>query len=154
MSETVELLREQKALELEHVERIRPTAEAIKHPLASALLESIAFDSLKHAALCQALIEVDAGAAPATLDVDMATALNLHQSIKQHARVEEDMIRRLESLVAQAGDDRVRAILGHILQDERRHHSTLQRLSNLVDRETAAFDEYLDLFQKYMVTPP
>lgn len=60
----------------------------------------------------------------------------------------------MEDILAQALDDRVRAILGYMLQDERRHHSALQRLSNLVDRDTAAYDEYLDLFQKYMVSPP
>lgn len=154
MSETITLLREQKALELKHVEKIRPTAQSIRHPLASALLETIAQDSLKHAALCQALIDIEAGATPATLDTDMATALELHQSIKQHARAEEEMIRRLEKLQTRATDDRVRVLLGHMLQDERRHHSILQRLSNLIDRDTAAYDEYLGLFQKYMVSPP
>ena len=154
MSNLIELLEEQKALELAHVEKIKPTAEATGHRLVSALLETIIHDSMKHAALCQALIDVEAGAAPTTLDVDMATALELHQSIKQHARAEEDMIRRLEALLAQTLDERVRAILSHMLKDERRHHSTLQRLSNLVDRDTAAYDEYLDLFQKYMISPP
>ena len=41
-----------------------------------------------------------------------------------------------------------------MLQDERRHHAVLQRLSNLIDRDTSAYDEYLDLLQKYMVSPP
>ena len=45
-------------------------------------------------------------------------------------------------------------ILDHMLLDERRHHSALQRLSNLIDRDTYAYDEYIDLFQKYMVSPP
>ena len=39
-------------------------------------------------------------------------------------------------------------ILDHMLQDERRHHAALQRLSNLIDRDTSAYDEYLDLLQK------
>ena len=41
-----------------------------------------------------------------------------------------------------------------MLQDERRHHAVLQLLSNLIDRDTSAYDEYLDLFQKYIVPPP
>ena len=44
-------------------------------------------------------------------------------------------------------------ILDHMLQDERRHHAALQRLSNLIDRDTYAYDECIDLFQKYMVSP-
>ena len=88
-----------------------------------------------------------------TLDTDMATALSLHQSIKQHMRVEEDMIKRVEDLAAKAEDPRVKDILGYILSDERRHHSMLQRLSNLIDRDTTAFDEYLELFLKYEIVP-
>jgi rubrerythrin len=154
MSSLVELLKEQRALELSHVEKLMPTMGRLGHRLVSALLETIVHDSRKHAALCQALIDVEAGEAPLTLDTDMATALELHQSVKQHMRVEEDMIRRVEAMMERVEDDRVKAVLGYILSDERRHHSILQQLSNLVDRDTTAFDEYLDLFQKYMVVPP
>lgn len=154
MPEIVELLREQKELELSHIEKLKPTLETTEHRLAHALLETIVHDSEKHAALCQALVEVEAGAAPLTLDTDMATAVELHQKIRQHLRVEEDMIRRLEGMIGKVEDDRVRDILKYILQDEERHHSTLQRLSNLIDRDTTAYDEYLDLFQKYMIVPP
>ena len=154
MSELVELLKEQKELELGHVEKLKPTLEAVEHRLVHALLETIVHDSKKHAALCQALVDVEAGAAPLTLDTDMATAVGLHQKIRQHLRVEEDMIKRLEGMVGKVEDDRVRDVLRYILQDEERHHSTLQRLSNLIDRDTTAYDEYLDLFQKYMIVPP
>ncbi len=64
------------------------------------------------------------------------------------------MIRRLKNIIGQVEDERVRDILLYILQDEERHHSALQRLSNLIDRDTTAYDEYLDLFQKYMIVPP
>lgn len=154
MSDLIKLLKEQKELELSHVEKLQPTVEAVGHRLVSALLETIIQDSLKHAALCQALVDVEAGAVPTTLDTDMATALDLHQAVKQHIRVEEDMIGRIENILGQVDDERVRDILRYILQDEHRHHSTLQRLSNLIDRDTTAFDEYLDLFQKFMIVPP
>lgn len=153
MSDLVELLKEQKELELDHVEKLKPTLEAVEHRLVHALLETIVHDSRKHAALCQALVDVEAGAAPITLDTDMATAVELHQKIRQHMRVEEDMIRRLKNIVGQAEDERVRDVLLYILQDEERHHSALQRLSNLIDRDVAAYEEYLGLFQKYMIVP-
>ena len=153
MSKIVDALKEQKALELSHVDKLKPEAEKIGHPLVSALIKTIIHDSKKHATLCQALIDVEGGNAPLTLDTDMATAVSLHQSIKQHMRVEEDMISRVEALAAKAEDLRVKDILGYILSDERRHHSMLQRLSNLIDRDTTAFDEYLELFQKYEVVP-
>jgi rubrerythrin len=154
MSDVVELLVKQRELELSHVERLQPTMRAVGHRLVRALLETIVHDSKKHAALCQALIDVEAGAAPMTLDTDMATAVELHQQIKQHVRVEEDMIERVRHIMEEVEDERVRDVLRYILQDEERHHATLQRLSNLIDRDTTAYDEYLDLFQKYMIVPP
>jgi len=153
MTDLVELLREQKALELGHIEKLEPTVKAVGHRLVSALLETIVHDSGKHAALCQALIDVEAGATPMTLDTDMATAVELHQSIRQHTRIEDEMIQRLEDMMKEVEDNRVKAILGYILSDERRHHSMLQSLSNLIDRDTTAFNEYLELFQKYMIVP-
>ncbi len=84
----------------------------------------------------------------------MGTAVDLHQRIRQHLRVEEDMIGHLGKMVGVVEDDRVKDVLRYILGDEERHHSALQRLSNLIDRDTTAFDEYLDLFQKYMIVPP
>ncbi len=154
MPKLIELLKKQRDLELEHVERLRPSIEKSGHRLVSALLETILHDSRKHAALCQALIDVEAGAAPVTLDVDMGAAVGLHQDILQHLRVEESMIARLESLREEVEEPRVREILDHLLADERRHHSLLQRLSNIIDSDTAAYDEYLGLIQKYMVSPP
>lgn len=154
MPKLIELLKKQRDLELEHVERLRPSIEKSGHRLVSALLETILHDSRKHAALCQALIDVEAGAAPVTLDVDMGAAVGLHQNILQHLRVEESMIARLESMMEEVEEPRVREILDHLLADERRHHSLLQRLSNIIDSDTAAYDEYLGLIQKYMVSPP
>jgi hypothetical protein len=40
-----------------------------------------------------------------------------------------------------------------MLEDERRHHSLLTQLSNLMDRDEAALDEYMRLFQTFMVVP-
>ncbi len=139
MSAVIDLFEKQRDLGLEHVLRLRPSVEKAGHRLASALLETILHDSRKHATLCPALIDVEAGVAPVTLDVDMGTALGLHQDILQHVRVEEP---------------RIQEIYNHLLADERRHHSLLRRLSNIIDSDTAAYDEYLGLIQKYMVSPP
>jgi hypothetical protein len=34
-----------------------------------------------------------------------------------------------------------------------RHHKLLKELSNLIDRDSVSLDEYVDLFQKYMIVP-
>lgn len=154
MSDTVKKLQEQKALELSHIRSLTPVAEKAGHPLVKVILESVIHDSGKHASICQALIDVDAGEAPRRLDLDMAKAVELHQSVKQHIRVESEMIERLESMVEAAEDDRVVELLRFMLEDERRHHRLLTGLSNLLDRDEAALDEYMRLFQAFMIVPP
>ncbi len=51
-------------------------------------------------------------------------------------------------------DDRVADILRYILADERRHHDVLTKMATLLDRDERAYDEYLELAQKYMFVPP
>jgi rubrerythrin len=154
VSEIVDLLREQMMLELSHVERIKPTMQAMPSRLASAVLESIIHDSYKHAALCGALVDVEAGSAPVRLEIDPATAMKMAQSIREHIRVEEEMIERLERMLKMNLDDRVAEILRYILQDEMRHHTALTRMANLLDREETSQDEYLSLALKYMFIQP
>jgi rubrerythrin len=153
MSEIVKKLIEQKSLELSHVKNLAPVAERTDHVLAKVIIQSIIHDSSKHADICQALIEVNAGELPHKLDLDMAKAVDLHQNIKQHINVESTMIERLDSMVKEAEDDRVAELLRYMLEDERRHHRVLTELSNLLDRDEAALDEYLLLFQKFMIVP-
>ena len=88
------------------------------------------------------------------LDIDMSSAIDLHQNIKQHIRVEQEMIKRLETMISETKDDRVADLMRYMLEDERRHHSLLTGLSNLVDRDDAAYDEYMKLFQTFMIVPP
>jgi len=154
MSNLVRQLKEQRALELSHVKSLTPVSEATANPLVRALIQAIIQDSGKHASICQALIDVGAGESSPKLDLDMAAAVELHQNIKQHIRVESSMITRLESMVKETGDDRVAELLKYMLDDERRHHSLLTQLSNLLDRDEAAYDEYMKLFQTFMVVPP
>jgi rubrerythrin len=154
MPELVELLRKQRMIELSHADRLAESMKQLEHPLIRALLEAILHDSRKHAAICQALIDVDAGSVPLRLDVDMRSAVSLHQDIRQHVAVEAEMIERLEEMVGQTRDDRVKAFLGYLLDEERRHHSMLSGISNLIDRDSVALDEYLGLFEKYMIVPP
>lgn len=153
MSDLIELLKEQKELELSYVEKLNTTVESVPSRLVSAMLESIVHDSRKHAALCQALVDVEAGAVSLKLDTDMATAVQMAQAVKQHIRVEEEMVLRLELMLKKVEDDRIADILRYILADERRHHDALTRMATLLDRDETAYDEYLELAQKYMFVP-
>ena len=148
MTDVIDLLKEQKKLELSHVEVLSKSIKDLKHPMARVIIEVIIHDSKKHAAIAQALIDVGAGEVPMRMDVDMGPAVNLHQNIKQHVRVE---LSEIDDLVK---DDRVKAFIDYLVEEEKRHHKLLKELSNLIDRDSVSLDEYVGLFQKYMIVPP
>jgi len=154
MTDVIDLLKEQKKLELSHVEVLSESIKDLKQPMARVIIETIIQDSKKHAAIVQALIDVGAGEAPMLMDVDMGAAVNLHQNIKQHVRVEENMIEMLGEIDAMVKDDRVKAFIAYLVEEEKRHHKLLKELSNLIDRDSVSLDEYVGLFQKYMIVPP
>lgn len=154
MTDVVELLKEQKKIELGHAESLGKSMKELKNPMVHVMLESIIHDSMKHAAIAQALIDVDAGLAPMKLDVDMGPAVTLHQHIKQHVRVEQTMIETLGEINKMVKDDRVKSFLDYWIGEEARHHKMLSELSNLIDRDSVSMDEYVGLFQKYMIVPP
>ena len=41
-----------------------------------------------------------------------------------------------------------------MIEEENRHHRLLREFSLLLDRDSVGMNEYLDLFQKYMIVPP
>jgi rubrerythrin len=154
MTDVIELLKKQKAIELGHVKVLGESLKDLKHPMARVILEVIIQDSKKHAAIAQALLDVDAGRVPMKMDVDMGPAVGLHQNIKQHVRVEEDMIKMLGEIDDLVEDERVKAFIEYLVEEEKRHHQLLKELSNLIDRDSVSLDEYVGLFQKYMIVPP
>lgn len=154
MTDVIDLLKEQKRLELGHVEAIGKTIKDIQNPMVKVVLESIIHDSRKHAAVAQALIDVEAGAVPTKLDMDLGPATTLNQSIKQHVRVEMNMIELLGEIGELVNDDRVQKFIDYLVEEEKRHHKLLKEFSLLLDRDSVSMDEYLDLFQKYMIVPP
>lgn len=154
MSKIINLLQKQKEIEYNHVENLKKSLEDIKHPLVTVLLEIIINDSKKHAVVCQALLNVDAGSVPFKMDLDMGSAVNLHQDIKKHIMIEKKMIQQLGNAIKLVDDDRVVGFLNYLLEEEKRHHEMLKMMSNLIDRDTVSIDEYLGLFQKYMIVSP
>ena len=153
MTDVIDLLKEQKRLELGHVEAIGKTMKDIENPMVRVVLESIVHDSRKHAAIAQALIDVEAGEVPTKLDMDLGPATTLNQSIKQHVRVELNMIEMLGEISDLVKDDRVQKFIDYLVEEEKRHHKLLKEFSLLLDRDSVSMDEYLDLFQKYMIVP-
>jgi rubrerythrin len=151
MSKLSELVKELRAIELEHADELEATMEALPGRLASALVEGIMHDSRKHAAFCDAILEIEAEQVPD--DLEITGAVEMLRTIEGHIGTEEQMIKQFEVILPEAKDDRSREILNSLLADERRHHAVLTGLKKLFSGGLGR-EAYYDLIQDYMYGPP
>ncbi|UCH02733.1 MAG: hypothetical protein JSV20_02810 [Candidatus Bathyarchaeota archaeon] len=151
-SDLIKLLRKQRDMEMSHVAALKPTMEAIADKLVSTLLESIIYDSRKHAAFCKILIDLETGVMIPEMDV--GDAIDMAQAIEEHIEAEAEMIKRLEAMLLKTEDDRSKGILNYMLTDERRHHNALKKMAVLFSQSETPFEDYLNVFEKYMYPGP
>lgn len=148
----VKLLNKNRDLELDQVKAVEPTRKGMKNVLAATLLECIIHDSRKHAALFKAMTDVESGTVPREMDV--GEGIDMTEAIDEHIEVESEMIKQIESMLENVEDDKVRVVLQYILEEEHRHHSTLQRMADLFGRGEEGYEEYYDLFEKFTYSGP
>ncbi|MEM0085277.1 MAG: ferritin-like domain-containing protein [Candidatus Methanomethylicia archaeon] len=103
----------------------------VSNSMVKVLMKSIAYDSLKHADLFKALIEMLRGLSKPLSEEDYA---KLDKVIIEHINIESMMIKEIEALLKIVDDERLKYVLRYILDDERRHHSLLLGLQEAVNR--------------------
>ena len=129
MPKLSELVKDLRAIELEHADDLETTMEALSGRLASALVEGIMLDSRKHAAFCDAILEIEAEQVPD--DMQATGAVEMLRMIDGHISTEEQMIKQFKAILPEVKDDRSKDILNSLMADEKRHHTVLTGLKNL-----------------------
>lgn len=128
--ELIRFFQEQVKLEEEIVESLSRTLETITNPIAKGVLKGISFDSLKHAEIYKAAIEV--ASVPQALTEE--EFYHLKQDVKKHIENEEGVIRRLKKVIEETRNEKVKFLLESIATDEERHHALLSEIVNIVVR--------------------
>ena len=128
--ELIRFFQEQVKLEEEIVESLSRTLETITNPIAKGVLKGISFDSLKHAEIYKAAIEV--ASVPQALTEE--EFYHLKQDVKKHIENEEGVIRRLKKVIEETRNEKVKFLLESIATDEERHHALLSEIMNIVVR--------------------
>jgi len=128
--ELIRFFQEQVKLEEEIVESLSRTLETITNPIAKGVLKGISFDSLKHAEIYKAAIEV--ASVPQALTEE--EFYHLKQDVKRHIENEEGVIRRLKKVIEETRNEKVKFLLESIATDEERHHALLSEIMNIVVR--------------------
>ncbi len=144
--ELVDFLREQIRTEREIIASLDKALAEIENPAVKGTLKGITLDSMKHAWMYEAAINILTGAPKAITQEQLSKQKRL---MEKHILLEADIIRRINEALPRIKDEKVRLLLDAILSDERRHHRLLKEIVEIIIQgETITDEEWFDMLWK------
>ena len=122
-------MKQQISIEKEIVQSINKGIADIKNPPVKGVLKGISLDSVKHAELYASAV---------ALLTDVSQALNQENLdeqralVEKHIQLEADLIKKLEKITPTIEDKKVAFLLKAILTDEKRHHTMLKMVLEII----------------------
>ena len=139
-------LKEQIAIENKIVESLDKELVEIGNPAVRGVLKGISLDSLKHAEMYRAAVNLLTVVSQALTQEQLDKQRSL---VEEHIRIEEELIERISKAIHSIENDKVRLLLNAILLDEKRHHELLKKvLEILVRGETITEEDWWDIMWK------
>ena len=144
--ELVSFLKEQIKLENEIVDSLNKALVEMRNPAVKGTLKGISLDSVKHAEMYAAAINLLTSAPQALPQEQLDKQRGL---IEKHISIEMKLIKRISEILSSVEDEKVKLLLIAILSDEKRHHALLKEvLGILVKGETITEEEWFDIVWK------
>ncbi|UCE16318.1 MAG: ferritin-like domain-containing protein [Candidatus Bathyarchaeota archaeon] len=139
--ELTKFFEEQITLEEEIVRSMNLALRTLTNPVVKGVLKGISLDSIKHAEIYKAAIEV-ASLPPAVTEEDFG---RLKETVKKHVEYEERTLERLNHVIEKTRNEKVKFLLESIASDEKRHHNLLNKIMSIVVRgETITEEDWWD----------
>ena len=135
--ELVSFFQEQVRLEEEIVKSLTKALRTITNPVAKGVLKGISLDSVKHAEIYRAAIEVVS--VPPALTGDEFDRLK--KTVGKHIEDEDRMIERLNDAIKKVKNVKIKFLLESVALDEKRHHDLLNRIMDIVVRGETITEE-------------
>jgi rubrerythrin len=126
-AEIIELLREQMKIEGRLVGLYENSAKELTSTPVRHLLHLINLDSRKHIDICHTAIDILQGR-----DVFKEQKGALIKGLKEHAELEEDSIKRANTMLKSVwiyDNQALKVLIEKLRDDEKRHHNALKKLS-------------------------
>jgi rubrerythrin len=125
--ELMGMLKEQRAFEQNTADSLTASVNRTKNSIVRLFLNRLVLDSLKHADLLQALIDLNTGAIVADID-----KYRMKKELSKHILNEKEMLSRAQKIVSKVEDEKTRSLLQQIVEDEQRHHKILNELLRII----------------------
>lgn len=144
--ELTNFLKKQIEVENEIVDSLNSALVDVKNPPVKGVLKGISLDSVKHAELYAAAVELltTVSRALSQENLDKQRAL-----VERHIRMEAELIKKISKVLPSVENEKVKLLLNAILEDEKRHHALLKMvLEILVRGETITEEDWWELLWK------
>jgi len=145
-NDLVKFVKEQIKVENEIVDSLNNALVEVKNPPVRGVLKGISLDSVKHAEMYAAAVQLLTSVSQALSQehLDKQRAL-----VEKHIRMEAELIQKINKILPTVDDEKVKLLLNAILADEKRHHELLKMvLEILVRGETITEEDWWDLLWK------
>lgn len=141
--ELVNLFKNQIKIEQTIVNSVKEGLVEIENPTVKGVLAGISLDSLKHAEMYSSAINLLTSVPQALTEKNLDKQKEL---VKKHIQLEALVIQKLHEIIPSVQNEKIKLLLNAILEDEKRHHTLLQRiLEILVKGETITDKEWWDV---------
>jgi rubrerythrin len=111
-------LEEKYALRLENI-------RGLGNDYVEMLINSIGYDSKKHAGLYRAAADIIEGKNMGLMATKME---NLEKELNEHIKVEKEMMKNVKDVIKQVDNEKAKVLLKVIEEDERAHHPLMKKI--------------------------
>jgi rubrerythrin len=127
--ELIDFIKRQINIEKEIVTSLNKGLVNIKNPPVKGVLKGISLDSVKHAELYASALSLLTHVSQALTqdDLDAQRAL-----VERHIQLEADLISKIENILPEIDNQKVKFLIESILIDEKRHHAMLKTVLDLI----------------------
>ena len=144
--ELVAFFRRQINIENEIVDSAREALDEIGNPAVKGVLKGISLDSMKHAEMYGAAINLLTSVPPALTQENLDKQREL---VKRHVHMEADLIEKIRRKMPNIENKKVKLLTNAILQDEKRHHQLLREILEILVRgETITEEDWWSILWK------
>ncbi len=141
----ITLLQDQKNFEETIVDKLTSLMSKISNSVIKLMIQVMILDSMKHATILQAIMDLNRGIILSNTDKQM-----LKDKLESHISEEGEMLQKIHSLSETIKDTNIQTILQQISLEEERHHTGLKQLFSLLDKvEIITEDEWWDYMNQW-----
>ena len=142
-SELMEKLTVQMSFEKAQVTTLKPLIDETRNSVVKMFLSRVMLDSMKHADMIQAIIDLSANQVIWYIDKQKTV-----EELKKHIEIETRMLQSISEILGKVKDEKIKPLLQEILSDEKRHHKILTRLMIITESIDVSKETWEDLYRE------